>query len=106
HYVYHDAELYQTLRSGDDMFCVGVADVVYDQEMFFFQGSIADTWRYIEEFEEYMLYGYGYAREGMSGGGSFDGKGNFIGIISGATMNGETASVPLTLIVEAYEKIR
>ena len=105
-YVHHDAELYQTLRSGDDMFCVGIADVVNGQEMFFFQGSIADTWRYIDDFEEYMLYGYGYAREGMSGGGSFDGKGNFIGLISGATMNGETASVPLPLIVEAYEEIR
>lgn len=105
-YVHHDAELYQALCSGDDMFCVGVTDVVDDQEMFFFQGSVADTWRYIEEFEEYMLYCYGHAREGMSGGGSFDGKGNLIGIISGATMTGETASVPLPIIIETYEEIR
>ena len=100
--AHHDAELYQTLCSGDDMFCVGAADAV----TIFFQGSIADTWRYIEEFEENMLYCYGYAREGMSGGGSFDGKGNLIGIISGATMTGETASVPLPIIIEAYEEIR
>lgn len=117
-YVHHDAELYQTLHTGDDMFCAGVGDVVSDKEnaehspnsryqaTIFSQGSIADTWRYIEEFEEYMLYGYGYAREGMSGGGSFDGKGNLIGIISGATMTGETASVPLPLIIEVYEEIR
>ncbi|MDE5597888.1 MAG: serine protease [Lachnospiraceae bacterium] len=118
-YVHHDAELYQTLHSGDDMFCVGAADVgententsehslnLRDQAVIFFQGSIADTWRYIEEFEEYMLYCYGHAREGMSGGGTFDGKGNLIGIISGATMTGETASVPLPLIIEAYEEIR
>ena len=101
-YAHHDAELYQTLCSGEDMFCVGAADAV----TIFFQGSIADTWRYIEEFEENMLYCYGYAREGMSGGGSFDGKGNLIGIISGATMTGETASVPLPLIIEVYEEIR
>ena len=118
-YVHHDAEHYQTLRSGDDMFCVGAAEVVDDMEnapeyspnrrdraTIFYQGSVADTWRYIEEFEEYMIYCYGYAREGMSGGGTFDGKGNLIGIISGATMNGETASVPLSLIIEAYEEIR
>ena len=117
-YVHHDAELYQTLHTGDDMFCVGVTDVVddkenaehspnrHDQAMIFFQGSIADTWRYIEEFEEDMLYCYGHAREGMSGGGSFDGKGNLIGIISGATMTGETASVPLPIIIKVYEEIR
>lgn len=105
-YVHYDEELYQTLQSGDEMFCAGAEDVVSAETTAdFYQGSIADTWRYIEEFEEYMLYGYGYAREGMSGGGSFDARGNFIGIISGATMSGETASVPLPLIIEAYERI-
>ena len=105
-YVHYDMECYKSLHTGEDMFCVGAADVGNDQEMFFFQGSIADTWRYIDDFGEYMLYCYGHAREGMSGGGSFDGKGNLIGIISGATMNGETASVPLPVIIEAYEEIR
>lgn len=114
-YVHHDTACYQALRTGEDMFCVGAVDVVEneehslnlrDQAVIFYQGSVADTWRYIEEFEEYMLYGYGYAREGMSGGGSFDARGNFIGIISGATMNGETASVPLPIIIEAYEEIQ
>lgn len=106
-YVHYDAQHYQTLQSGDEMFSAGAEDAFSAQTTAdFFQGSIADTWRYIEEFEEYMLYGYGYAREGMSGGGSFDARGNFIGIISGATMNGETASVPLPLIIEAYEKLK
>lgn len=101
-YVHYDTECYRALHTGEDMFCVGAVDV----GEVFYQGSIADTWRYIDDFEEYMLYCYGYAREGMSGGGSFDGKGNLIGIISGATMTGETASVPLPLIIEAYEEIR
>lgn len=115
-YVHYDTECYKALHTGEDMFCVGAADVeentpdyslnLRDRAVIFYQGSIADTWRYIDDFEEYMLYGYGYAREGMSGGGSFDGKGNLIGIISGATMNGETASVPLPLILVAYEEIR
>lgn len=106
-YAHHDEESYQTLQTGDDMFCAGAEDAfLAETTADFYQGSIGDTWRYIEEFEEYMLYGYGYAREGMSGGGSFDAKGNLIGIISGATMTGETASVPLPLIIEAYEKIQ
>ncbi|MCM1251525.1 MAG: serine protease [Clostridium sp.] len=105
-YVHYDEEAYQALTTGDAMFCAGAGDPLSAQTTAdFFQGSIGDTWRYIEEFEEYMLYGYGYAREGMSGGGSFDAKGNLIGIISGATMSGETASVPLPLIIETYESI-
>ncbi|MCM1385703.1 MAG: serine protease [Bacillus sp. (in: Bacteria)] len=105
-YVHYDEMAYQALTIGDAMFCAGAEDAISAQTTAdFFQGSIGDTWRYIEEFEEYMLYGYGYAREGMSGGGSFDAKGNFIGIISGATMSGETASVPLPFIIEAYENI-
>lgn len=106
-YVHDDMEVYQSLQTGDAIFCIG-ADAVVSTESTanFYQGSIGDTWRYIEEFDEYMLYGYGYAREGMSGGGTFDAKGNFIGMLAGATMEGETASVPLPLIVEAYGKMR
>lgn len=106
-YAHHDMENYQTLQTGDDMFCVGAEDAVFAEETAdFYQGSIGDTWRYIEDFGGHMLYGYGYARAGMSGGGSFDAKGNLIGIISGATMTGETASVPLPLMIECYESIQ
>ena len=58
-----------------------------------------------EEFGAYMIYGYGYARAGMSGGGTFDAKGNFVGMISGGTAESETASVPLICIEEAYAEI-
>lgn len=106
-YVHHDMETYRTLQTGDALFCVGAENTAFaGTTPNFYQGSIGDVWRYIDEFEEYMLYGYGYAREGMSGGGTFDAKGNFIGMISGATMNGETASVPLPLILRAYGQIQ
>lgn len=106
-YVHKDAEIYQSLQTGDNILCVGAeAAVSAESTPDFYQGSIGDTWRYIEDFGEYMLYGYGYAREGMSGGGTFDAKGNLIGMLSGATMEGETASVPIPLILEAYEEIQ
>ena len=55
--------------------------------------------------DAYMLYGHGYARTGMSGGGIFDGYGNLIGMITGGTLRNEIAGVPLNDIVEAYEEI-
>ncbi|MBO5209459.1 MAG: trypsin-like peptidase domain-containing protein [Lachnospiraceae bacterium] len=101
-YVSRNMEEYEQLSSDDTIFYVGAQEG--DTEGFFL-GSIGDMWRYIEEFEAYMIYGYGYARTGMSGGGTFDAKGNFIGMISGGTAESETASVPLVSIEEAYEEI-
>lgn len=102
-YVHWDMDSYQAMQTGDAIFCTGAGDGPgADGTDSFYQGSVGDMYHYIEDFGEYMIYGYGYAREGMSGGGTFDSYGNFIGMISGATMSGETASVPLPAIIEAY----
>lgn len=101
-YVCRDISVYESLREGDAVFYVGAQE---GETEGFFLGSVGDTKRYIEEFGEDMLYGYGYARVGMSGGGTFDARGNFIGMISGGTTDSETASVPLGAILEAYEEI-
>lgn len=105
-YVHWDLERCQAMKAGDDIFCAGAGDEAEaDGTDSFYQGSVGDMYYYIDDFEEYMILGYGYAREGMSGGGTFDSYGNFIGMISGATMSGETASVPLSTIIEAYGEI-
>lgn len=102
-YVHWDMDGYQAMQRGDTIFCTGAGDAMEaDVADSFYQGSVGDMYYYIDDFGEYMIYGYGYAREGMSGGGTFDSHGNFIGMISGATMGGETASVPLPAILEAY----
>ncbi|MDE5932696.1 MAG: serine protease [Lachnospiraceae bacterium] len=102
-YVHWDLDRYQAMQAGDALFCTGAGDEMdADGTDSFYQGSVGDMNYYIDDFGEYMIYGYGYAREGMSGGGTFDSYGNFIGMISGATMSGETASVPLPAILEAY----
>ena len=106
-YVHWDMDKYKAMQTGDTLFCTGAGDEMEaDGTDGFYQGSVGDMYYYIDDFGEYMIYGYGYAREGMSGGGTFDSYGNFIGMISGATMGGETASVPLPAILEAYEEIR
>lgn len=106
-YVRKDLEAYWKYKTGDAIFCAGADDAVAaESKANYYQGYIGDMWRYIEEFGGYMIYGYGYARAGMSGGGTFDARGNLIGIFSGASEGGETASVPLPLIMEAYEQVR
>lgn len=100
-YAARDMQVYERLKQGDEIFYVGAKEG--DTEGFFL-GSVGDLRRYIEEFGNDMIYGYGYARTGMSGGGTFDAKGNLVGMISGGTMWNETASVPLSHIEEAYEE--
>lgn len=111
-YVRNDMDAYQDMEAGDEIFCMGAQyDINTDAalnsqtEEKFYAGSVGDMRRYIDEFGEYMIYGLGYAKPGMSGGGTFDAKGNFIGMISGGTVDGETASVPLPIIIEEYDKI-
>lgn len=101
-YVSRNMEEYEQLMPDDAIFYVGAQE---GDTAGFFLGSVGDMWRYIEEFEAYMIYGYGYARAGMSGGGTFDAKGNFVGMISGGTAESETASVPLISIEAAYAEI-
>lgn len=70
-----------------------------------YDAVIEDLAFYIPDFEQDMIYCKGYAREGMSGGGTFDGFGHFIGMLSGGTDEGETVSIPVWAIEEAYEEI-
>ena len=112
-YVRKDMEAFNALESGDEMFCMGAESSVNshdktttDNEESYYIGNIGDVNRYIDEFGEYMIYGLGFAKPGMSGGGTFDAKGNFIGMISGGTSEDETASVPLSVIIEEYDKIK
>lgn len=98
-----DEEVYDGLRQGDTMFLI---DSGWEtNEMQYYEGTVGDSYRYIEDFDAYMLYGHGFARAGMSGGGAFDGRGFLIGMTTGGTLQNETASVPLPDILEAYEEV-
>ncbi|MCM1153797.1 MAG: serine protease [Roseburia sp.] len=101
-----DMLLYQAMQTGDEMFCAGAGDEAQEGSGTYYPGTLESMWMYIEDFGEYMIYAHGYAEPGMSGGGVFDARGNLIGILTGATADGETASLPLPVMIEAYEVLR
>lgn len=90
------------LQSGQSVLYVGAGR---QGEQLCYEGTLEDLAFYIPLFGEDMLYGSGYVCEGMSGGGTFDGRGYFLGMISGGTDRNETASIPAKDICEAYEKL-
>lgn len=98
-----DEQAYEELRPGDVMFLVYSASGT--EEAQFYEATVEDIWRYIVDFEAYMLYGHGFARTGMSGGGTFDGYGYLIAMTTGGTLENETAGVPLPLLMEAYHEV-
>ena len=102
-YVSEDVHIHERLAKGDGMVCAGSGPE--EGEMLFYEGVVEDTRRYIADLDAYMLYGHGFARTGMSGGGIFDGYGHLIGMITGGTLRNEVAGVLLDDIVEAYEEI-
>ena len=52
-----------------------------------------------------MLYAKGETIPGMSGGGVFDAYGNYLGMLTGATLQNELAAVPAETITKEYENI-
>lgn len=98
-----DEEVYGKLCQGELMFAVDIGSAT--EEAHFYEATVEDTRKYIEDFDAYMLYGHGFAKTGMSGGGTFDGRGYLIGMTTGGTVQNETAGVPLPDIVAAYEEV-
>lgn len=98
-----DEEVYAALSEGDAAFCLGAdrteGEVVYQE------ARVGETKRYIDVFGGEMLYLYGFAKEGMSGGGIFDGYGHLIGLLAGGTWQNEVAGVPVDQVLQAYREI-
>lgn len=98
-----DMQVCEQLEQGSEMFCAGSGPEA--GELLYYEGTVEDTRRYIADLDAYMLYGHGFARTGMSGGGMFDGYGHLIGMVTGGTLQNEVAGVLLDDLVEAYEQI-
>lgn len=98
-----DRQVYEQLQPGDEMFLVHSASGT--EEAQFYEATVEDIWRYIADFDAYMLYGHGFARTGMSGGGTFDGCGYLIAMTTGGTLENETAGVPLPQLTDAYDEV-
>lgn len=69
------------------------------------EGEVIAPFMFLEEFQMEMLYGKGNAVPGMSGSGVFDRYGNYVGMITGGTLQGEIAAVPVEVIEEEFKKV-
>lgn len=90
----------ESLQSGSRLLLVDMASDAFRPVMK--QGEIISPRTYLADFGMEMLYGTGDALPGMSGSGVFDGCGNYLGMLTGATMQGEIAAVPASVIEEEY----
>lgn len=92
-----------SLKPGQEVIYVGAAKEA--GELMCCRGTLEDLALYIPDFSMEMLYGRGSAKKGMSGGGMFDLQGRCVGMLTGGTDQGETASIPAQKIAEAYAEI-
>lgn len=92
-----------SLQPGQEVLYVGAAQEA--GELLCCRGTLEDLAFYIPDFSTEMLYGRGNAREGMSGGGTFDLQGRCVGMLTGGTDQGETASISVQKLAEAYAEI-
>lgn len=101
--VHKGDERYKELQAGDAIFTIGSGKEMQDFE--YHEGKVIEKASYIELFESDMLYAYGFAKPGMSGGGCFDAKGNLLGLLAGGASNDRTATVPVYSVESAYEEV-
>ena len=74
----------------------GVAEDAYE-------GIVLEPWIYMEDYGQYMMWVSAAGKPGMSGGGLFDRRGRFLGILSGRSEDGEWAVVPLSFVLTEYQ---
>lgn len=101
--VFADESIYACMQRGEAIFCLGAGRE--EEETVYQEAVLEDTDTYIETFGGEMLYGRGFAKEGMSGGGIFDGYGHLLGLLAGGTYQNEIAGVPVDQLTRAYREI-
>ena len=99
-YVSVDKEAYDNLQPEDIILVMGSRDSVAGNA---YQGKLIESWIYMEDYSQYMMLAFTYAKPGMSGGGVFNQNGQFIGILSGADEQGNLAILPLSLILREID---
>jgi len=94
-----DQERFDRLKEDDAVVLKGFSA---DGELLEIPGALIYTWIYAEDFAQYMMLVDGESFPRMSGGGVFDEAGNLVGILCGVNEAGESAAVPLSIIVAEY----
>lgn len=92
----------ESITRGDKVFFVDIASDWRNPVCI--EGEVIAPVMFLEDFQMEMLYGKGEAVPGMSGSGVFDRYGNYLGMITGGTLQGEIAAVPVEVIEKEFIK--
>lgn len=93
-----DMSGYDKLQANDGCIVMGCKSGVAEEA---YEGVVLEPWIYMEDYGQHMIWVSAPGKPGMSGGGLFDRKGYFLGILSGRNEDDEWAVVPLALVLEA-----
>lgn len=94
--VERDKVSFDEIQEGDECVIRGYSD----GKEICKEGSILNAWIFVEDYQQYMIWGQGEMMPGMSGGGLLDEEGRLLGILSGGSSDGELVAVPLSLILQ------
>ena len=96
-----DKAYYDTLAAGDPVAARGYCNGEFVE----YQGKLATSWIYVEDFGQHMMLAECQVNHGMSGGGLYDDAGNLIGMICGGNDQGELAAVPWHVMEAWFEEL-
>ena len=90
-----DKEICDRLEPGQPLWIMGSIEEAADRA---YEGSVAEPWIYIEDFDNYMLLCHAYAIPGVSGGGVFTQEGILVGILCGGNEADQVAVLPWSVM--------
>ena len=85
-------EAYDGIQAGNAVIAMGSKSGAGEEA---YAGVLLQDYVFLEDFGVYMLLADIEVKPGMSGGGLFDAKGNFLGILCGIAEDGEVAVAPM-----------
>ena len=97
-YLHVDKDRVSTLKEGDGMFLIGFEAGGYLTRI----GKVVNPSEYFVEFNSFMMRNQCAGEAGMSGGGTFDVNGNYLGLLVGGILE-DTATLPYEIIMEEYQ---
>lgn len=100
-----DKEAFDNVQEGDTVIAMGSVKGVGENA---YEGTLTESWVYVEDFSQYMMTAQVYVPSGMSGGGLFDGQGHLLGILcAGSCEDGvdEAAVIPLSMVFTSEETV-
>lgn len=97
-----DKSKYDEMASGDIVIAMGSVSEPGGEA---YEGTLTETWIWVEDFQQYMMIAKLIADAGMSGGGVFDEEGYFLGILCGVNEENEAAILPIVIIESVYQEL-